>query len=479
MGEQIFLDSGSILVNEREIQGDVLVGLQKKAELFLFFSIDDPAKFKAALRTFIPNIANTEAARKYEEAATKASAAKKAHRSISHSRDLQLVLKTNIAFSAAGLQALGISHAGADPSFEAGMEDRAAALGDRLADWRPAYRNRQVHGVFLVAAWDSDIDDATTMALNGGQGALAHFGASIREIAQEVGSLNRTHPGHEVFGFADGVSQPAVEGLHKPVTATDQSFPGQDIVALGDFVLGPFDQEKGGQATPPQPWMENGSYMVFRRLRQDVAAFNAFTQKHFKGRAESAEEFAAKLVGRWKDGSPLARDPVQPNAAHDENHPFENNDFEFGVQKVAQTRCPFNAHIRRVYPRSDVQDGVGNAEHHRLLRAGIAYDNSRAEAGDEGLLFVCYQSSIKDKFDFIQTAWANNQSIPFVPPYDSASTGTLPPEPGIDLIIGQAPIRSAVWDGDVAVTDVPVFVTSTGGEYFFMPSMSGLGTIAG
>ena len=332
--------------------------------------------------------------------------------------------------------------------------------------------------MLLVAAWNDDIDNAETMALNAVQGTLQHFGTAWKQVAQEVGSLNRAAPGHEMFGFADGVSQPAVEGLHKPVADDDQSLPGQDIVALGDFILGPFDQEKGGQATPPQPWMENGSYMVFRRLQQDVPAFNQFTQGHFTGFADSADAFAAKLVGRWKDGSPLARDPQRPNPAHDEQHPPENNDFEFGVQKVAQTRCPFNAHIRRVYPRSDVQDGPGNAEARRILRAGIAYDNTHAEPGDQGLLFVCYQSSIGDKFDFIQTLWANNEAIPFVPPFNPASTGVLPSQPGVDLIIGQAASRTATWDGNKTFGNVPRFVKPTGGEYFFMPSLPGLGTLA-
>ena len=130
MGTQIFLDPPSTTLKEQEIQGDVLVGLQKKAELFLLFSIQNPALFKAALKTFIPSIATVEVTRKYEEAADKASAAKKAGQTIPASPDLQAVVKMNIAFSAAGLDKLGTSHAGADPSFAAGMESRAAALGD-------------------------------------------------------------------------------------------------------------------------------------------------------------------------------------------------------------------------------------------------------------------------------------------------------------------------------------------------------------
>ena len=148
------------------------------------------------------------------------------------------------------------------------------------------------------------------------------------------------------------------------------------------------------------------------------------------------------------------------------------------MQKVAQTRCPFNAHIRRVYPRSDVQDGPGNAEQKRILRAGIAFDHTNETGGDQGLLFVCYQSSIVDKFQFIQTFWANADAIPFEPPYVAGLDGTMPPHPGIDLIIGQAAVRGATWDGGKALQNVPKFVTATGGEYFFSPSIAGLKALA-
>ncbi|UAK24779.1 Dyp-type peroxidase [Sphingomonas nostoxanthinifaciens] len=476
MGQQIFLDPPDPQINERNIQGDILIGLQKKAEIFLMFEIVDVSGFKAALETLIPRIATLDVTRKYEEAAAKVSSAKHACCDVPPPPDLDTVVKTNIAFSAIGLAELGMLYDGADPSFIDGMENLSEMLGDDTTEWLPEYLDRQIDGVLLVAAWDADIDQAETMALDAAGEVLGLFGASLTVIAQEVGSLNRVAPGHEMFGFADGVSQPGVKGLHKPIAADDQGFPGQDLVELGDFLLGPYESELGTASTPPQPWMQDGSYMVFRRLQQDVKAFRDYTRAEFSGLAPSPEAFAAKLIGRWKDGSPLARDPMRPNPAHDGDHPLENNDFEFGVEKVAQTRCPFNAHIRRVYPRSDIQAGVGNAEQRRILRAGISYDNSDVEFGDRGLLFVCYQSSIVDKFDFIQTSWANATSIPFVPPY--TGIGVLPPNPGIDLIIGQAPVRSATWDGGGVLNNVPRFVTSSGGEYFFMPSLSGLRALA-
>lgn len=470
MGQQLFLQSRKITVEEDEVQGDVLVGLQKKAELFAFFRMSNELDtFKSKLKGFTHQISTTKQARRYEER---------------HEGD---VTKVNIAFSAAGLKKLGAPGVtSADRSFVAGMKRKAAELGDRVEqDWLPAFAEQDFDVLVLIAAWDPDPKTAAIHAKSRLDEVIALFAGSLIIGHTETGQLNPAAPGHEAFGFADGVSQPAVEGLHRPEAAEDQSFPGQDIVKLGDFVLGELDKENGRKATPPAPWMENGSYLVFRRLQQHVDVFADYVNSNFDGLADNAEQFGARLIGRWKDGSPLARDPVTTNPHHGETKPHENNDFEFGIPKVGQERCPFSSHIRRVYPRSDVQGGRGNAEARRILRAGIAYDQSTDGKEDKGLLFVCYQSSIVDKFEFIQTAWANADDIPFDPKYPAEFKGNKPAKPGIDLIIGQGPLpREADWtvDGKAGpakkLTNVPKFVTATGGEYFFSPSISGLKALA-
>lgn len=463
MGAQVFLKDADVIAEEAIIQGDVLVGMQKRAEVFLFFTLSDSALFKQKLATLIPSIATTRQVRIYEQ---------------SHTGDL---VKVNIAFTAAGLAKLNMpAPANADASFLEGMRARAPALGDDVVqDWLPAYRDETFHGVLLVAAWDPDPRHALTMAKQRADAIVASFGKDgtnahlMLEAHREEGQVNATQSngktrfGHEAFGFADGVSQPAVKGLHKPITDDDQSLPGQDIVDIEHFIL--------TAATAPAGWMANGSYLTFRRLRQDVPAFQHYTQNNFKGRANDAAQFAARIVGRWPDGSPIARDPLKANVKHDETVAEENNDFDFGVEKTGQDRCPFNAHIRRVYPRADIQGGPEDSEEHRLLRAGIAFNYTASTPGDRGLLFVCYQNSIEDKFEFVQKRWANADHIDFVPAYSSG----MPAAPGIDLIIGQGPNpRDAVWKTGT-LTAVPKFVTATGGGYFFSPSIAGLKHIAG
>ena len=68
-----------------------------------------------------------------------------------------------------------------------------------------------------------------------------------------------------------------------------------------------------------------------------------------------------------------------------------------------------------------------------IMRKGIPYgpEVTPEEAAenktkvDRGLAFVCYQASIAEGFEFVQTLWANSQSFP---------PGKSVTEPGFDPI---------------------------------------------
>ena len=93
--------------------------------------------------------------------------------------------------------------------------------------------------------------------------------------------------------------------------------------------------------------------------------------------------------------------------------------------------------------------------------------------GNVGLLFMAFNSDIRDQFEFTQKSWANFEGFP------------KGKNAGVDPIIGQMPalkIRPKVtcpvkW-GDsgnssmVNVDAIPQTVTMKGGEYFFMPSLA-------
>jgi deferrochelatase/peroxidase EfeB len=77
------------------------------------------------------------------------------------------------------------------------------------------------------------------------------------------------------------------------------------------------------------------------------------------------------------------------------------------------------AHIRKAYPRDEVtvavaEDSESDTQTHRLLRRGIPFGGSFGAAvgggihDPRGLLFQCYQRSIEDQFEFVQSQWVNN-----------------------------------------------------------------------
>jgi Dyp-type peroxidase family len=468
-----YLDSPS--VDELDIQGDILIGLQKRAEIFSFFEITDVLTFRSEIKTLVNLFTSLRTTRLYETNVT----------GPSKSPLGEPLDKMNIAFTHAGLKKLGFDTTGLDPAFLKGQRARAETLGDDLANWQSAYdADVAIDGVILSASFRvSGPDDALDAALGNAAATIAALSGGASLLHQEIGKVRSgtgaegvDQAGHEHFGFADGVSQPGIDGLSSPLskdkTGADKGFPGQDLVAPGEFVFGNYANEHGKQAIPPQPWMTNGSYMVFRRLNQDVEAFQQYVGTAWNGFASGPDQFAARLVGRWPDGSPLVRNPAFPNAGETGDLPFANNNFDFGpvdATKVAtdpdQSRCPFAAHIRRMYMRSDAaNDG---SEKHRIIRAGIAFGDD--EARDKGLLFVCYQTSIEHQFEFVQKLASNPKSQTVLP---FAKGMNAPAASGLDLILGSsAGVRDAIWASGTTKPAAP-FVVATGGAYLFMPSLT-------
>src|SRR5262249_48531196 len=125
----------------------------------------------------------------------------------------------------------------------------------------------------------------------------------------------------EAFGFRDGISHPAIEGSGIPGTN-----PKERPLKAGEFVLGYRDEMGLIQDMPmPEVLGKNGTYVAFRKLHQRVAAFRRFLKDN--ATAEVDEELlAAKMMGRWRSGAPLALCPHEDDPALGADR-TRNNDF--------------------------------------------------------------------------------------------------------------------------------------------------------
>ena len=466
-------------VDVDDIQGDVLIGLQKNSQLFVFFQIADAAAFKVLLRSELARrltMTRLVIAREFQVRDAKD---EKDPAAAGSPPPLPLI-GINIAFSQAGLVKLvGSTVNLGDASFTNGALASAQALGDPIgannqpSNWLPPYLGGTIDGVILITGGSDDDVNAELTLLQGLIGSAATV-AFIEHGAVRPG-LER---GHEHFGFADGISQPAPIGL--PLNA----FPGQRGVPAGHFVFG-YD---GQLAAPPLPWMVNGSFMVFRRLKQFVPEFNATIQSSSAAHGMDEELLGARMMGRWKSGAPAVLTPEQDNPGMG-GDPNQNNNFDYSDDEF-QRKCPYGAHIRKLNPRVDIDGNQQTVDPRRIMRAGIPFGPelspaeiaSKKTATDRGLLFVCYQTSILQQFEFLQSSWANNTGFVFgkVRPDESASPVTV----GFDPIIGQHQGADRSRATDEPVSNYPQgdqrseflqptdSVIAQGGAYFFVPSFS-------
>lgn len=250
-----------------------------------------------------------------------------------------------------------------------------------------------------------------------------------------------------------------------------------------------FNTDPGHTSKSGPEWTKDGSYLVFRRLAQDVQGFRRHVKELAAANGLSEDLMGAKLVGRFKSGCPIETpefqeaprdDPrwlVDPGRIRPVLHASNvlNNNFEFGDDKEGAV-CQVAAHIRKAYPRDaaitpDGKPDKSAVQTHRLLRRGIPFgesfneDEKGSSTVSRGLLFLAYQRDIENQFEFVQLVWINE---PKFPPYPANIT------PGKDPIIAQTQSGTFRFDPSKANITVNHFVATTGGEYFFAPSMEAL-----
>ena len=441
-----------------EIQSLILGGLGflRHGAAVLFALGDDVPKAKAWLRDTMPSVAFSDG------------------RTLKHA--------TILGLAATALSRLGLPEDSVStfpPAFIDGMAApwRLRALGDVGENapkwwWWGGPDHNRVDGVLVLYAKE---ERELRALIDKSIASLKRYGHAevrtvpFRELADkdsagskgstdsnDSGAVKRLHAKCEPFGFVDGISQPVIRGTYKALRNADPIH----LVEAGEFILG-YPDNRG--YLPPGPTLaaihdpgnllpltaspllhfssnvvnadrdlgRNGSYLVIRHLEQDVDGFWKACRREGKRLQSSfpagvkvrelGEFIAAKIVGRWQDGSSLVRYPrvpatnapvpqhvapsrvggggahvaapippapaksaallvAAPNAGppqlkeadseSDGSPPdsdtsqrewklgFEpDNDFLFGSEDPQALRCPFGAHIRRANPRESFEPG--------------------------------------------------------------------------------------------------------------------------
>jgi Dyp-type peroxidase family len=484
--------------DRKNVQGNV-AGFNKDHQRFVFLRFPDKTAAQSFLRAIVDDIATCEKVLSFN------GLFKEVHsrRHGSGRRTVQSVW-LNLALSPSGLRILEAEGLDTFPAeFTQGMKARAGDLGDvgpsDPGQWIPPFKEEDIHALAIIAA-----DDLEDLAEEYEHLQTHLTECNVQELGEPIDGNARPggEAGHEHFGFKDGISQPGIAGL------TESSKTGTDTIAAGEFICGypgegeppPPPAPSSGGYGPPAPvppptlpgWTKDGSFLVFRRLQQNVKGFRESVRAEATKSGMTEELFGAKLVGRYKSGAPLEPVPVEPEGTDleaadpalanpavldDENI----NAFDYDGDPDGHL-TPRAAHIRKANPRSGNPGGKADSNSHRILRRGIPYgpefvetENPYPETGsvpveqDRGLLFLCYQSSLARGFEFIQEQWVNQPNFPQA-------------EDGDDPIIAQkSEPRSFSLPRPTETLHLALrqWVRTTGGEYFFAPSIAGLGALAG
>ncbi|CAB3809199.1 Multifunctional dye peroxidase DyP2 [Paraburkholderia caffeinitolerans] len=466
---------------------------------------------------YVLRIADAQAARRWLSSAPVTSAALAA-------KSVQEVLQ--VALTSDGLRALGVPQRMIEQfssEFNGGMSadaNRSRRLGDVDTNAPENWKwggSAAPHMVVLLYAAPGRLAE-WTQAVTGPEWATA--------FSVEVVLPTTDMKGLEPFGFADGISQPALD-WQLSLPSHDRTQPDySNLIELGEFLLGyanaygrfterplvePADDPQGllapaEDAPDKRDLGRNGSYLVLRQLRQDVQGFWRFHNARANGDPAARKATAEAMVGRTMAGVSLLEGAQAPSPDPGTKAGREQlNAFTYAGDADG-LRCPFGAHVRRANPRNgDLPDASGkgllarllttlgfdaaalrgdlvaSSRFHRMLRRGREYGQSlppeaaiedQGDGVETGLHFICLGANISRQFEFIQGAWITGAKFNGLAAERDPLIGERQP-----LSDGSETDRFSLPQAEGAAcqtTGLPQFVTVMGGAYFFMPSLRAL-----
>ena len=385
------------------------------------------------------------------------------------------------------------------------LEEETAWLRDRVAHSAGAVRLLSGNGTN-----EADFQQAGALMIDAGDGT------------------KRPSP-KEHFGFTDGIGDPVFDGQFEPevearrMIGRGKLMPDQtwQPIATGEFLLGHVDESQElPPAAPPAEFVRNGSFMAYRKLHEYVAEFWDYIDRQSALYAkimgvppeEANQTIRAKMVGRWANGVPLMAAPTYQDMQRFEQQwadapalmakagnrtatetarleQFKQTLIDFKYRDdLDGFKCPVAAHIRRGNSRDMLDPKVRSPRpcdwegsvlnnRRRILRRGLPYGSfAPSAAGDDqehGVIFIAVCASLSRQFEFILQQWINygmdfnvgNDTCPLLGDHQGGAKFVIQSDPAS----GRSPF---------IMDELPQFVTSRGGEYFFLPSITALRMIA-
>ena len=188
-------------------------------------------------------------------------------------------------------------------------------------------------------------------------------------------TATRSPTEREPFGFRDGISHPAIEGsgIPGPTRARRRSRPANSCSATATR------RAAFRRCRSPTCWGATAPTSPSASCTSASPAFRRYLRDNARDR-DDEELLAAKMMGRWRSGAPLARCPLHddPELGAD---PRRNNDFVYGDDAIGY-KTPPGSHIRRANPRD--ADVAGVVRLHRMIRRGTAYGPAAARGRARG-----------------------------------------------------------------------------------------------
>lgn len=355
--------------------------------------------------------------------------------------------------------------------------------GDPSKWWNNKFANTDVHCVVHAYAMNPTAQEKIVEFIAAAAQKSNEAVTELKPINSASGRLEQyllVPDDYVHFRYRDSIDGP---GLKDNPLSKDQ----QD---LNNFLIGYSTLEN----PTPGPlfglegkFAKNGCYNAFRILHQDVKTFNDFLEEQAEliapkikqTKEYTVEWLAAKMCGRWRNGSPLVLSPDNPQ--HDTS---QRTDFGYKADDMKGAKCPFSAHTRVSNPRDEGVKVAGSTLVPRIIRRGMAYGSPMSvdpdPKADRGLigLFLC--GDISSQFETIY-AWINKNN--FSPVFNPGAKTAQDP-----LIANRIKDKSFDPNFTIPMEDgtkivirgpLPQFVVTRGTAYFLLPSISSLKEIAG